>query len=124
MDRQNDDQAHVKSLQRGRLGPARICRPGGSPHGLGDGNGELAIFSTGSLVLFCGGLVQRSLRRRCHAKDDALREARYLMRRKCIVHFVLGPNNEKIDAVAITACCKKTPSAAKPSIAEADDAKT
>jgi hypothetical protein len=35
--------------------------PRGSPHGLGDGDGELAIFSNGSLVLFCGGLVQRSL---------------------------------------------------------------
>ena len=32
----------------------------GSPHGLGGGVGELAISSTGSLVLFCGGLVQRS----------------------------------------------------------------
>ena len=84
--------------QRGRLGPAHICRSWtrgmattlgnwlrdrplrrlfhfhidvlprlapavagrGSPHGLGGGVGKLAIFSTGSLVLFCGGVVQRS----------------------------------------------------------------
>jgi hypothetical protein len=92
---QNDGQTCVKSLQLGRLSPARIFRPGpgamdttlgtwlsvrslrrlflfhiavlsrlaaaargwGSPRGLGCGAGELAIFLTGSLVLFCGGAV-------------------------------------------------------------------
>ena len=33
---------------------------GGSPRGLCVAAGELAKFSTGSLILFCGGLVQRS----------------------------------------------------------------
>jgi hypothetical protein len=33
---------------------------GGGPRGLGGGAGELAIFSTGALVLLRGGLVQRS----------------------------------------------------------------
>ena len=28
MDLQNDGQTHVKNLQRRRLGPARLCRPG------------------------------------------------------------------------------------------------
>ena len=32
----------------------------GSLHGLRGGVGKLAIFFTGSLVLFCGGVVQRS----------------------------------------------------------------
>jgi hypothetical protein len=30
-----------------------------------------------------------------------------LMRQTCVVRFVEGPNSEKIDAVAITAWCKK-----------------
>jgi hypothetical protein len=47
---------HIDVLPR--LAPAVPGR--GSPHGRGDGAGELAISSTGSLVLFCGGLVQRS----------------------------------------------------------------
>jgi hypothetical protein len=52
------------------------------------------------------------------SKDDALREARDLIHRKCIVHFILGPDNEKIRAVEITAWCKqhrapRSPSAPK-----------
>ena len=44
------------------------------------------------------------------SKDDALTVACDLIRRRCLVHFVQGPN-EKIGAVAITAWCKahKTP---------------
>ena len=48
------------------------------------------------------------------SKDDALREARDLMHRKCIVHFVQGPDNEKIGAAEITAWCKKHQSPRNP----------
>lgn len=41
------------------------------------------------------------------SKDDALREARDLMQRKCVVHFIQGPDNEKINAAEIAAWCKK-----------------
>jgi hypothetical protein len=40
------------------------------------------------------------------SKEDALREARGLMFRKCVVHFIQGPDNEKISAVEITSWCK------------------
>ena len=43
------------------------------------------------------------------SKEDALREACDLTRRSCVVHFVQGPNDEKIDAVAIAAWCKHHP---------------
>jgi hypothetical protein len=32
-----------------------------------------------------------------------MRQAYFLMRQSCLVHFVEGPNGEKIDAVAIKA---------------------
>ena len=35
-----------------------FCRGRRSPRGLGGGSGKLAIFSTGSLILLCGSLVQ------------------------------------------------------------------
>jgi hypothetical protein len=38
------------------------------------------------------------------------------MRQTCVVHFVEGPNGEKIDAVAITAWCKKHPVRRAPSV--------
>jgi hypothetical protein len=41
------------------------------------------------------------------SKGDALREARDLMHRKCVVHFIQGPDNEKLRPVEITAWCKK-----------------
>jgi hypothetical protein len=41
------------------------------------------------------------------SKEDALREACHLMRQNCRVHLVKGPNDETIDAVAITAWCKR-----------------
>jgi hypothetical protein len=31
------------------------------------------------------------------------------MRRNCVVNFVQGPNDEKIDATTITAWCKRRP---------------
>jgi hypothetical protein len=43
------------------------------------------------------------------SQEDAMRQACFLMRQSCLVHFVKGPNGEKIDAVAITAWCKKHP---------------
>jgi hypothetical protein len=43
------------------------------------------------------------------SKEGALRQACYLMRQNCIVHSVKGPNDEKIDAVAVTAWCKSHP---------------
>src|SRR3979411_1166058 len=36
------------------------------------------------------------------SKEDALRQACDLMMRKCVVRFVAGPNDERLDAVAIT----------------------
>jgi hypothetical protein len=40
------------------------------------------------------------------SKEEALREACFLMRKNCLVQFVEGPNDEKIDAVEIAAWCK------------------
>ena len=40
------------------LSLAATTRGRGSPRGLGDSAGKLAIFPTGSLILFCGSLVQ------------------------------------------------------------------
>jgi hypothetical protein len=40
------------------------------------------------------------------SKDDALTAACDLIHRKCMVHFIQGPENEKIHAAAITAWCK------------------
>jgi hypothetical protein len=37
------------------------------------------------------------------SKEEALREACLRMRKNCVVQFVKGPNDEKIDAVAIAA---------------------
>ena len=46
------------------------------------------------------------------SKDDALTAACDLIRRRCLVHFVQGPN-EKIGAVAITAWYARTSGAAE-----------
>jgi hypothetical protein len=43
------------------------------------------------------------------SKEDALVAACDLMRRNCVVNFVQGPNDEKIDATTITAWCKRRP---------------
>ena len=45
-----------------------------------------------------------------------MRQACFLMQQSCVVHFVEGPNGEKIDAVAITAWCKKHPVRRAPSM--------
>jgi hypothetical protein len=37
------------------------------------------------------------------SKEEALRQARDLTRQNCVVRFIKGPNDEKIDAVAIAA---------------------
>ena len=58
---------------------------------------------------FDPGLNRDAVTRSFGSKDDALREARDLMHRKCIVHFIHGPDNEKIHAVEITVWCKKHP---------------
>jgi hypothetical protein len=55
-----------------------------------------------------------SVSRAFASKEDALRQACDLMRRNCVVHFVKGPNDEKIDAVAITAWCKRRPTRKQP----------
>jgi hypothetical protein len=52
--------------------------------------------------------------RACASKEDALRLACDMIRRNCIVHFVKGPNDERIDAVAITAWCKRHPTRERP----------
>jgi hypothetical protein len=43
------------------------------------------------------------------SKEDALRQACYLMRKNCVARFIAGPNDKKIDAVAIARWCKKHP---------------
>ena len=47
-------------------------------------------------------LNRDSVSRAFASKEDALRQARDLMRQNCVVRFIKGPNDEKIDAVAIT----------------------
>ena len=51
-------------------------------------------------------LNKDSVSRAFASKEDALRQARDLMRQNCVVRFIKGPNDEKIDAFAITAWCK------------------
>jgi hypothetical protein len=48
------------------------------------------------------------------SKEDALRQACDLTQQNCVVRFVKGPNDEKIDAVAITAWCKGHPTRKDP----------
>jgi len=55
-----------------------------------------------------------SVSRAFASKEDALRQACDLMQRNCVVRFVKGPNDEKIDAVAITAWCKRRPTRKQP----------
>jgi hypothetical protein len=50
------------------------------------------------------------------SQEDAMHQACFLMRQTCVVHFVEGPNGERIDAVAITAWCKKHPVRRAPSM--------
>ena len=54
-------------------------------------------------------LSRDSISRAFASKEDALREACDLTRGSCVVHFIQGPNDEKIDAVAIAAWCKHHP---------------
>jgi hypothetical protein len=48
------------------------------------------------------------------SKEEALRQACDLMQRNCVVRFVKGPNDEKIDAVEITPWCKRRPTRKQP----------
>ena len=48
--------------------------------------------------------------RSCATKEDALRLACDLMRRDCRVHFIMGPENQKVLAVEIIRWCKAHPS--------------
>src|SRR4029077_6729718 len=59
-------------------------------------------------------LNRDSVSRAFASKEDALRQACDLMRQNCVVRFVKGPNDEKIDAVAITAWCKGRPTRKDP----------
>jgi hypothetical protein len=59
-------------------------------------------------------LNREGVSRAFSSQEDAMRLA--LMRQTCVVHFVEGPNGEKIDAVAITAWCKKHPVRRAPSV--------
>jgi|GraSoiStandDraft_40_1057318.scaffolds.fasta_scaffold67270_3 hypothetical protein len=43
------------------------------------------------------------------SKEGALRQACYLIRQNCVVHFIKGPNDEKLDAVTIIRWCKSHP---------------
>jgi hypothetical protein len=48
------------------------------------------------------------------SKEEALRHACDLSHQKCVVYYVKGPNEERIDAVAITAWCKRHTTLTKP----------
>jgi hypothetical protein len=48
------------------------------------------------------------------SQEGALRQACALMRQNCIVHYIQGPNDEKIDAVEITRWCKGHPLRERP----------
>jgi hypothetical protein len=48
------------------------------------------------------------------SKEDALRQACDLMLLNCVVRFVTGPNEETLDAIAITKWCKGHRTALKP----------
>ena len=47
--------------------------------------------------------------RPCSTKEDALRLACDLMRRRCRVEFIQGPEDVKINAVEIANWCKVNP---------------
>src|SRR4029450_3658887 len=47
-------------------------------------------------------------------KEEALRQARDLTRQNCGGRLIKGPNDEKIEAVAITAWCKGRPTRKDP----------
>jgi hypothetical protein len=59
-------------------------------------------------------LNKEGVSRACASKEDALRLACDLVHRNCIVRYVEGPNNEKIDAVEITSWCKQHPTRERP----------
>ncbi len=59
-------------------------------------------------------LNSNGVSRACASKEDALRLACDMIRRNCIVNFVKGPNDERIDAVTITAWCKRHPTRQRP----------
>jgi hypothetical protein len=54
-------------------------------------------------------LNRDSVTRPCDSPETALRLACDLMRRACQVNFIQGPENEKIDAVAVVDWCKAHP---------------
>jgi hypothetical protein len=56
------------------------------------------------------GLNRDIVSRSCATKEDSLRLACDLMRRDCRVHYILGPENEKVHAVEINRWCKAHPS--------------
>jgi hypothetical protein len=59
-------------------------------------------------------LNREGVSRACASKEDALRLACDLVRQNCIVRYVEGPNDEKIDAVEITPWCKRHPTRERP----------
>jgi hypothetical protein len=59
-------------------------------------------------------LNREGVSRACASKEDALRVACDLVRQNCIVRYVEGPNDEKIDAVEITSWCKRNPTRERP----------
>jgi hypothetical protein len=59
-------------------------------------------------------LNSEGVSRACASKEDALRLACDLIHRKCIVRFIIGPNDEKIDATEITSWCKRHPTRKRP----------
>ena len=59
-------------------------------------------------------LNSEGVSRACASKEDALRLACDLIYRKCIVRFITGPNDEKIEAIEITSWCKRHPTRERP----------
>ena len=59
-------------------------------------------------------LNSEGISRACASKEDALRLACYLIHQKCIVRFITGPNDEKIEAIEITSWCKRHPTRERP----------
>jgi hypothetical protein len=59
-------------------------------------------------------LNSEGVSRACASKEDALRLACDLIHRKCIVRFITGPNDEKIDATEITSWCRRHPTRERP----------
>jgi hypothetical protein len=54
-------------------------------------------------------LNRNSVTRACPSREGALRLACDLMRQRCRVYFIEGPENERVDAVAVVDWCKAHP---------------